>query len=68
MVTVMIILIGLPSALSYTALKLQLFGIPLLEIGDFAFGTVGIIAAGLILSIVAGWFIDQEIINSFRCS
>ncbi len=61
-VSIIIILIGLPSALSYTTLKLELFGIPLLDIKDFAFGTIGIIAAGLILSIIAGWFIDEEII------
>ena len=61
-VSIIIILIGLPSALSYTALKLELFGTPLLDIKDFAFGTIGIIAAGLILSIIAGWFIDEDII------
>lgn len=27
-----------------------------------AFGTIGIIATGLILSIIAGWFIDEDII------
>ena len=61
-VSIIIILIGLPSALSYTALKLELFGTPLLDLKDFAFGTIGIIAAGLVLSIIAGWFIDEEII------
>ena len=62
MVSAIIILIGLPSALSYTALKLELFGTPLLDINDFAFGTIGIITAGLILSIIAGWFLDRDII------
>jgi len=61
-VSIIVILIGLPSALSYSALKLELFGTPLLDIKDFAFGTIGIIAAGLVLSIIAGWFIDEEII------
>jgi len=61
--SIIIILIGLPSALSYTALKLELFGTPLLDIKDFAFGTIGIITAGLILSIVAGWFLDREVIS-----
>src|SRR3990172_928359 len=57
-----IVLIGLPSALSYTALKFELFGTPLLDIKDFVFGTTGIIIAGLVLSLIAGWFIDQKII------
>jgi NSS family neurotransmitter:Na+ symporter len=61
--SVIIILVGLPSALSYTALQLELFGAPLLDIKDFAFGTIGIIVAGLILSIIAGWFLDPSIIS-----
>ncbi len=60
--SLLIILGGLPSALSYTALKLQLFGTPLLDLNDFAFGTLGLIVAGLILSITAGWFLDHRII------
>ena len=62
MVSIIVIMIGLPSALSYTALKLELFGMPLLDLKDFAFGTIGIIVAGLVLSIIAGWFIDEDII------
>jgi len=62
-VSVIVILAGLPSALSYSALKLELFGMPLLDISDFAFGTIGIIACGLVLSIVAGWFLDHGVIS-----
>lgn len=61
-VSVIIILVGLPSALSYTALGLRAFGTPLLDLYDFVFGTLGIIAAGLVLTTVAGWFIDPRII------
>lgn len=60
--SMIIILIGLPSALSYTALELELFGTPLLDIKDYAFGTIGLIIAGLVLSITAGWFLDKNII------
>lgn len=60
--SIIIILIGLPSALSYTALKLELFGTPLLDLKDYAFGTIGITTAGLILSVIAGWFLDPKII------
>lgn len=60
--SIIIILIGLPSALSYTALKLELFGTPFLDLKDYAFGTIGITMAGLILSIIAGWFLDPKII------
>lgn len=61
-VLMIVILIGLPSALSYTTLKLKLFATPILDIIDFAFGTIGIIAAGFVLSVVAGWFIDKNLI------
>jgi NSS family neurotransmitter:Na+ symporter len=57
-----IFVVGLPPALSYTILKLELFGKPLLDIEDFAFGTIGIIITGLILSFVAGWILDPGII------
>ncbi|MDN7023801.1 sodium-dependent transporter [Methanoculleus sp. FWC-SCC1] len=53
-----VILLGLPSALSYTALRLELFGTPLLDLGDYIFGTLGLIVAGLLVSTVAGWFMN----------
>ncbi|HOB18632.1 MAG TPA: sodium-dependent transporter [Candidatus Methanoculleus thermohydrogenotrophicum] len=55
-----IMLFGLPSALSYTALELELFGTPLLDLGDYLFGTIGLIVAGLIISIVGGWYMDRS--------
>ncbi len=63
MVTIVILLVGLPSALSYSPLKLALFGTPILDINDFAFGTIGIIAAGLVLTIVGGWYLDHVVIS-----
>ncbi|CAG0989617.1 hypothetical protein METP2_02493 [Methanosarcinales archaeon] len=63
LVSIVILLVGLPSALSYTPLKLALFEMPLLDINDFAFGTIGIICAGLVLTIVAGWYLDHEVIS-----
>jgi NSS family neurotransmitter:Na+ symporter len=57
-----IMLLGLPSALSYTALKLEIFGTPFLDLADYAFGTIGLIVAGLIVSIVGGWFMGRTLI------
>ena len=54
-----VMLLGFPSALSYTALKLEIFGTPFLDLSDYAFGTIGLIVAGLILSIVGGWYMDR---------
>ncbi|MDP2845898.1 MAG: hypothetical protein Q8N79_07490, partial [Candidatus Methanoperedens sp.] len=33
------------------------------DIKDFAFGTIGIISAGLVLTIVAGWYLDHGVIS-----
>jgi len=52
-------LLGLPSALSYTALRFEIFGAPFLDLADYTFGTIGLIAAGLILSVVGGWYMDR---------
>ncbi len=54
-----IMLLGIPSALSYTALNLELFGTPILDLCDYLFGTIGLIIAGLIMSIVGGWFLAR---------
>lgn len=61
-VSLIVAVIGLPSALSYTQLELELLGKPLLDLKDFAFGTIGIIVSGLVLSVIAGWFLDPGII------
>jgi NSS family neurotransmitter:Na+ symporter len=61
--TTAVMLLGLPSALSYTALRLELFGTPLLDLKDFAFGTVGMTLGALALSMAAGWFVDESIVR-----
>ncbi|MFA7198251.1 MAG: sodium-dependent transporter [Methanoculleus sp.] len=59
LVFAVIMLLGLPSALSYTALNLEVFGTPFLDLADYMFGTIGLIVAGLIVSIVGGWFMSR---------
>ncbi len=54
-----IMLLGLPSALSYTALNLEVLGTPFLDLADYMFGTIGLIVAGLIVSVVGGWFMSR---------
>jgi NSS family neurotransmitter:Na+ symporter len=55
-----ILLAGLPAALSYSPLRLELFGQLLLDLMDLAFGTVGLIAGGLVLTVSAGWFLPAR--------
>lgn len=54
-----VMLLGLPSALSYTALNLEVFGTPFLDLADYVFGTIGLIVAALIVSLVGGWFMGR---------
>jgi len=61
-VSLIIMLIGLLPALSYTAFKIELFGKPIFDLFDFAFGTIGVIIAGLFFSLIAGWFMSPEIL------
>jgi neurotransmitter:Na+ symporter, NSS family len=61
--TAVVIVLGLPSALSYTALRLELFGTPLLDLKDFAFGTVGMTLGALALSATAGWLVDESVVR-----
>lgn len=56
-VTATVMALGVPAALSYSSLRWQALGVPLLDLQDYAFGTVGMVVAGLILSVSAGWFL-----------
>ena len=47
----------------YTGLRVELFGTPFLDLKDFAFGTIGMIVAGLVVSVTAGWFADEAIVR-----
>ncbi|MDW7725593.1 MAG: sodium-dependent transporter [Candidatus Methanoperedens sp.] len=55
-----VVIAGIPPALSYTTLKPVLSGIPLLDLYDLVFGTLGIITAGLVLTVIGGWFVKKE--------
>lgn len=57
-------LLGLPSALSYTALQVALCGVPLLDLKDFVFGTVGMITAGLGFSLSVGWRLEARVLGT----
>ena len=62
LVTTVIMLLGLPSALSYSALRIELFGMPFLDLKDLAFGTVGMMVGALVLSLTAGWALRERIL------
>jgi NSS family neurotransmitter:Na+ symporter len=58
-ITLLLLAVGLPSALSYSALNLQSFGLPFLDLLDSMFGTFGIAISAAIFVIVVGWFMGK---------
>jgi len=61
--SLLIFILGIPAALSYTQLSSSIWGLPLLDIYDTAFGTMAIIMTGLILTLVAGWCLDKSVLS-----
>jgi NSS family neurotransmitter:Na+ symporter len=59
--SLLVFILGIPAALSYTQLSASVWGLPLLDIYDAAFGTMAIIVTGLILTLIAGWRLDKSI-------
>lgn len=71
-ITLLLLAVGLPSALSYSALNIQSFGLPFLDVMDSIFGTFGIAISAAIFVIVVAWFMqkgtimEQVNLNSVR--
>lgn len=60
LILVLVLITGLPSALSYSQVKLSLNNIPILDIVEPVFGTYGIAISAAIFSIIVTWFIDKK--------
>ncbi len=58
----MVLLLGVPSALSYSQVGLQVLQMPVLDLMDPLFGTFAIILAALFISVSATWFVKKEVI------
>ena len=57
-----VLLLGVPSALSYSRVGLQVLQMPVLDLMDPLFGTFAIILAALFISVAATWFVKKEVI------
>jgi NSS family neurotransmitter:Na+ symporter len=62
LMTVVVSLVGLPAALSYSAYPLYIRGIPVLDLMDEVFGTFGLSVSGLLIAVTFSWFVDPEVI------
>ena len=54
--------LGLPTALSYSHLSLQLMNTPVLDLLDISFSNLGLILSTLFISVSVMWFIDKRVI------
>jgi NSS family neurotransmitter:Na+ symporter len=62
--TAILLLVSLAPALSFSAMNLSLYGIPLLDIMDETVGTLGLHLAAAILAIAFTWFLPREIFEA----
>ena len=62
--TALILLAGLPSALSYSAVELSLFGEPFLDVLDASVGTLALPVGAVAIVIVFAWFQDAAALRA----
>lgn len=58
--TVLLFFVGLPAALSYTALNLNVAGMKILDIMDESLGTMGLPIIALCIALVFTWFMNKN--------
>ncbi len=59
-----VLLLGLPAALSYSGLQLQLRNVPILDLMDELFGTLGVSLSALLIAITVTWFFKRRVIET----
>ncbi|HDS59168.1 MAG TPA: sodium-dependent transporter [Thermoplasmatales archaeon] len=64
LLTIALLLMGLPSALSYSSLSLRVAGARILDLMDETVGTLGLPLTGLITAVVFTWFLKKEAFSS----
>ena len=57
-----VLVIGLPSALSYSAMDFRLGGIRVLDFMDETVGTLGLPVAALLLAVTFTWFLSRDVL------
>lgn len=61
-ISLLVFAFGIPSALSYSSVKLAIEGLPFLDAIDSLFGTYGLAIAAALFAIAVTWFMDKKII------
>jgi len=58
-ITVIASILGIPSALSYSPIRLSISELPFLDAFDWVFGTIALAVSATLMAIVFSWFIDK---------
>jgi len=58
--TLILFLVGLPAALSYTSLDLNVAGMRILDMMDESLGTMGLPISAFVIALVFTWFMDNK--------
>ncbi len=67
LLTGIIVVLGLPAALSYSSMGLQILNTPILDLLDVLFGSLGIMLTALLISVSVTWFFEKrDIVNQIN--
>ncbi|MBW6518602.1 MAG: sodium-dependent transporter [ANME-2 cluster archaeon] len=61
--TFVILVLGFPSALSYSGMKLTLFNTPVFDLLDTLFGSIGLMVTALLISVSVTCFMDNGVMK-----
>jgi neurotransmitter:Na+ symporter, NSS family len=61
LLTLLLLLVGLPAALSYTSMNLSIFGARILDVLDQTLGTIGLPITALLTTLVFTWFLQKKV-------
>lgn len=62
LLTVLLFFVGLPAALSYTSLNLNIAGTRVLDLMDESLGTMGLPIMAFCIALVFTWFMDKKVL------
>jgi NSS family neurotransmitter:Na+ symporter len=63
LLTLVILVLGFPAALSYSGMKLTIFSTPVFDLMDMLFGSIGLMLTALLISVSVTWFMDNSIMK-----
>jgi len=62
--TILLLLVGLPAALSYTSVNLGLGGFKILDLMDETLGTYGLPITALLTALIFTWFLKKKVLDA----